>query len=122
MVPFFGILVIPLGLTHIILVISQPVVAWAWCTLCLLAAAIMLPMIPFEADEMGAMGQFLVPANRRGESLRKAFWKGGPIEGGGPDQRSPELSVLPQQPWQIVRAPIWGMSTPAVRQCSSRHT
>ena len=41
MVTFFGILVVPLGLTHIVLVISQPVVVGAWCTFCLLAALIM---------------------------------------------------------------------------------
>ena len=34
MVTFFGILVIPLGLTHIVLVISQPVIVGAWCTFC----------------------------------------------------------------------------------------
>src|SRR5690606_9676333 len=45
MVTLFGILVIPLGLVHIALVISQPVVVGEWCTMCLLAAAIMLPMI-----------------------------------------------------------------------------
>jgi hypothetical protein len=33
MVMFFGILVIPLGLVHILLVISQPVVVGEWCTL-----------------------------------------------------------------------------------------
>lgn len=48
MVTFFGILVIPLGLVHILLVISQPVIVGEWCTLCLLAAAIMLPMIPLK--------------------------------------------------------------------------
>ncbi|MBW3598083.1 MAG: vitamin K epoxide reductase family protein, partial [Planctomycetes bacterium] len=59
MVAFFGVLVIPLGLTHIILVISQPVVVGHWCTMCLLAAAIMLPMIPLEVDEVIAMFQHL---------------------------------------------------------------
>ncbi|MGE5294413.1 MAG: vitamin K epoxide reductase family protein, partial [Solirubrobacterales bacterium] len=62
MVTFFGILVIPLGLVHISLVISQPVVVGHWCTLCLLAAAIMLPMIPLEIDEVVAMMQFTLGA------------------------------------------------------------
>ncbi len=35
MVALFGILVIPLGLVHIFLVISQPLTVGAWCTFCL---------------------------------------------------------------------------------------
>ncbi|WP_431210319.1 vitamin K epoxide reductase family protein [Puia sp. P3] len=65
MVTFFGILVIPLGLVHIFLVMSQPVAVGSWCTLCLLAAAIMLPMLPLEVDEVIAMGQHLVQATRK---------------------------------------------------------
>jgi len=112
MVAFFGFLVIPLGLTHIFLVISQPVVVGHWCTLCLLAAAIMLPMIPLEMDEVIAMFQFMGAAKNRGTSLWQAFWKGGAMEGGGPDERSPEVMAVPQQPGRVLRASIWGMSFP----------
>jgi uncharacterized membrane protein len=112
MVTFFGILVIPLGLVHILLVISQPVIVGEWCILCLLAAAIMLPMIPLEVDEVVAMGQYMVQARRRGEPFWKAFWKGGTVEDGGSDERSPELMSLPQQPWTVFKASIWGMSFP----------
>ncbi|HVU94258.1 MAG TPA: vitamin K epoxide reductase family protein [Puia sp.] len=56
MVTFFGILVIPLGLVHIFLVMSQPVAVGSWCTFCLLAATIMLPMLPLEVDEVIAAG------------------------------------------------------------------
>ncbi|MFP4143685.1 MAG: vitamin K epoxide reductase family protein [Phycisphaeraceae bacterium] len=115
MVTFFGILVIPLGLTHIILVMSQPVVVGHWCTLCLLAAVIMLPMIPIEFDEVIAMLQHMVQAKRRGDrggSLWQIFWKGGTAEGCEPDDRSPELITLPEQPWQLFKASIWGMSFP----------
>ena len=73
MVLVFGILVIPLGLVHIFLVISQPVVVGHWCTFCLLAAAVMLPMIPLAADEVVAMGQFMVQAKRKQLNLWKAF-------------------------------------------------
>ena len=52
MVTFFFIVVVPLGLTHITLVILQPVVVGAWCTLCLAAAFLMLLMIPFTVDEV----------------------------------------------------------------------
>ncbi len=112
MVTFFGILVIPLGLTHIILVISQPVVVGHWCTLCLLAAAIMLPMIPLEVDEVVAMGQHLRQSRRAGDSLWSAFWKGGSVTEGTPDERTTPLMAFPQKPWSVFKASIWGMSFP----------
>lgn len=112
MVTFYGILVIPLGLVHIFLVISQPVVVGQWCTFCLLAAALMLPMIPLEGDEVVAMGQHLLRARRRGESVWKVFWKGGSPEGSTMDERSPAMIDLPQQPVKVTRAGFWGMSVP----------
>lgn len=112
MVTFFGILVIPLGLVHIFLVISQPLIVGQWCTFCILAAAIMLPMIPLEIDEVIAMGQYLVKAKRKGKSLWNTFWKGGTAEDGDKDERSPELLVFPQEPGKVFTASIWGMSFP----------
>lgn len=112
MVFVFGILVIPLGLVHIFLVISQPVVVGHWCTFCLLAAAVMLPMIPLEVDEVVAMGQFMVQAKRKQLNLWKAFWLGGDVEGEGDDDRSPALASLPEQPGKVFASSIWGMSFP----------
>lgn len=115
MVAFFGILVIPLGLTHIVLVISQPVIVHQWCTLCLVAAAIMLPMIPLEADEVIAMFQHLRQAKQRGDhggSLWAIFWKGGQADDCTPDERSPALIDFPPRPWQLFQASICGMSSP----------
>ncbi|MBI1355751.1 MAG: vitamin K epoxide reductase [Acidobacteria bacterium] len=112
MVFVFGILVIPLGLVHIFLVISQPVVVGHWCTFCLLAAAVMLPMIPLEVDEVVAMGQFMVQAKRKQLNLWKAFWLGGDVEGEGDDERSPALASLPEQPGKVFASSIWGMSFP----------
>ena len=113
MVTFFGILVIPLGLVHIFLVISQPVLVGYWCTMCLVAAGIMLPMIPLQADEVVAMGQHLVRAKRRGFGLWKAFWKGGPPEDDATmDERSPAMASLPEQPRRVIAAAVWGMSLP----------
>lgn len=115
MVALFGILVIPLGLTHIFLVISQPVVVHAWCSFCLLAAVIMLPMIPLEVDEVVAMCQHLRQARRRGDrggSMWAVFWKGGRADGCTPDERSPELVELPAKPSQVFGASLWGMSWP----------
>jgi hypothetical protein len=112
MVALFGILVIPLGMVHILLVISQPVVVGAWCTLCLLAAALMLPMIPLEGDEVVAMLQHLRGAKARGESRWTVFWKGGAADGCTPDDRSPEGLDLSQKPGRTLRASVWGFSVP----------
>lgn len=112
MVTFFGILVIPLGLVHIFLVISQPIVVGEWCTFCLLAAAIMLPMIPLEFDEVIAMGQHMVQAKKRGDNLWEVFWKGGKPFEKNKDERSAELMDLPEKPMSVLRSSVWGMSVP----------
>ena len=115
MVAFFGVLVIPMGLTHIILVISQPVIVHEWCFMCLLAALCMLPMIPLEVDEVVAMIQHVRQAKKRGDrsdSLWAIFWKGGSAEGCTADERSPALEKFPDQPGETFRASIWGMSAP----------
>lgn len=109
---FFGVLVIPLGLVHIFLVISQPVVVGAWCTFCLLAAALMLPMIPLEVDEVIAMVQFMKKKLKKGEEgFWKLFWKGGTIESEEKDE-APEMMKFPQKPMAVYKASIWGMSFP----------
>lgn len=111
MVTFFGILVIPLGLVHIFLVASQPVMVGQWCTLCLLAAAIMLPMIPLQVDEVIAMCQFMVRTKREGKPFWRTFWKGETVEG-QMDERSPAIAEFPKRPWQLFRASLWGMTFP----------
>src|ERR687891_1385136 len=44
MVLMFGVLVVPLGITSIVLVILQPIAVGTWCTLCLATALFMLLM------------------------------------------------------------------------------
>ncbi len=112
MVTFFGILVIPLGLVHIFLVISQPVVVGHWCTFCLLAAAIMLPMIPLEVDEVIAMGQHLKKRLSKGDKFWQVFWKGGKPENVTEDNRSPQLLMLPHSFSRVFKSSVWGMSVP----------
>lgn len=112
MVTFFGILVIPLGLVHIFLVALQPIVVGEWCTMCLLAAAIMLPMIPLEVDEVIAMLQFLRQARREGKGLWHTFWKGGIVDGVTPETTQPAIDELPQRPGAVLRAGLRGMSAP----------
>ncbi len=70
----FGVAVGPLGLVSILLVISQPVLFGAWCTLCLCSAVISVVMISPAMDEMLASLQFLQRVKRSGNSLWKAFW------------------------------------------------
>ena len=109
MVTFFFILVVPLGLTHIVLVISQPVVVGAWCTLCLAAAAVMLVMIPLTIDEVVAMGQFMAERVRAGKPFWWTFFVGDTTEGGGPDHRTPCYgSPLVNQ----IPASAWGVTVP----------
>lgn len=70
----FAIAVGPLGLVSILLVISQPVVLDAWCTLCLSSALISVIMISPALDELLASLQYLQRIKRKKESVWKAFW------------------------------------------------
>lgn len=130
MVTFFGILVIPLGVTSIVLVILQPVAVGAWCTICLFTALTMLIMIPLTLDEVIAMIQFLVQAKRDGKPFWRTFWKGDTVEGGGRDERTPHFNdslakTFPAMVWGVT-APwnllvsaalgVWLMFAPAVFQ------
>lgn len=111
MVLLFGILVIPLGLVHIFLVISQPLTVGHWCFMCLLAASIMLPMIPLEIDEVTAMLQFLKSSVRNGKPLWRTFWKGDTVEAAEEaDKRSPEMASFAEQPGAVLRSSILGIS------------
>ena len=128
MVTFFGILVVPLGITHIVLVILQPVVVGAWCTLCLVAAGLMLLMIPLTLDEVVAMIQFMVLARREGKPLWRTFWVGDTISGGAKDERTPRYGspvapLIPSMAWGVTVPPsllastvlgLWLMVSPSV--------
>lgn len=130
MVTFFGILVVPLGLTSIILIILQPLAVGTWCTLCLIAAVAMVIMIPLTVDEVVAMGQFLVKAHREGKPLWHTFWAGDTVEGGTKDTRTPGYGAPLTQsapamtwgvtaPWQLLLSSVlglWLMVAPAVFQ------
>lgn len=73
-VVFFGIAVGPLGLVSVMLVIFQPVLFDAWCTLCLVTAFISVVMIGPSMDEVLATLQYLKRAGQSGKSLWRAFW------------------------------------------------
>ena len=72
----FGLAVGPLGAVSILLVVLQPVLLDAWCTLCLASALISLVMIGPAMDEMLASLQLLQQERARGRSLWRVFWHG----------------------------------------------
>ncbi len=73
-VVLFGLAVGPLGLVSVLLVILQPVMLDAWCTLCLVTAVISVVMIGPAMDEVLASLQHLQRVKLQGGSLWKAFW------------------------------------------------
>lgn len=70
----FGLAVGPLGAGSIILVVLQPVLLGAFCTLCLTTAVISVLMIGPAMDEVLASLQFLRRAKDEGRSVWRAFW------------------------------------------------
>ena len=73
-VVLFGVAVGPLGLISVMLVVFQPVLFDAWCTLCLVTAAISVVMIGPTMDEMLASLQYLKRIKASGKSLWRGFW------------------------------------------------
>lgn len=71
----FGLAVGPLGIVSVMLVVFQPVLFSAWCTLCLASAVISVVMIGPAMDEVLASLQFLKRAHRQQNvSTWKVFW------------------------------------------------
>jgi hypothetical protein len=70
----FGLAVGPLGAVSILLVIFQPVLFDAWCTLCLVSALISVLMIGPAMDEFLASLQHLQRQHLQERSLWRAFW------------------------------------------------
>jgi len=106
MVAFFAVLVVPLGVTSIVLVILQPLAVGTWCTLCLVAAFAMLLMVPLTLDEVVAMLQLLGQKRRAGASLWRTFWVGTNVPDG--QEAQPVRPVDSSAP----AAMFWGMSLP----------
>jgi hypothetical protein len=70
----FGLAVGPLGFVSVMLVVFQPVLFDAWCTLCLASAVISVVMIGPAMDEVLASLQYLKRVKNSNVSLWKAFW------------------------------------------------
>ena len=134
MVTFFFILVVPLGVTSIVLVILQPVAVGHWCAICLATALVMLVMIPFTVDEVVAMGQFLRRSVREGKSFWRTFWVGGTLDEENEDKRTPAYGAPAREalpaaawgvtvPWTLLASAglgIWLMFAPAVFDTAER--
>jgi len=69
----FAIAVGPLGFVSVMLVIFQPVLFNAWCTLCIFTAIISVVMIGPSMDEVLASLQYLKRVKRSGLSVWKAL-------------------------------------------------
>lgn len=74
----FGLMVVPAGVTSILLIISQPVLVGAWCGICLMTAVCMLVMVLLTIPEMVAVFQLLYQAKKTGKGFWRVFWKGDP--------------------------------------------
>lgn len=72
----FGIAVGPLGVASVVLVILQPVLFDAFCTLCLGSAVISLVMIGPAMDEVLASLQHIRSVAAEGGAVRQAFLTG----------------------------------------------
>ena len=70
----FGLAVGPLGVVSIALVVSQPLVVGAWCTLCLASAVVSVVMIGPAMDEMLASLQYMKRERDKGRSTWRVFW------------------------------------------------
>jgi len=89
-VVIFGLAVGPLGLVSVILVILQPVLFDAFCTLCLLSAVISVVMIGPALDELLASLQHLKRIRRQGGSVWRTFWGIDPAAGQPTDLKQVE--------------------------------
>ncbi len=70
----FGVFVGPLGMISVLLVVLQPVLYDAWCTLCLASAVISVLMMGPAMDEMLASMQYMKRVKDSNVSFWKAFW------------------------------------------------
>jgi hypothetical protein len=73
----YGLLIVPLGAISIGVIIIQPTVIGALCTLCLVQAAITVILIPYSADEVWATLQLLLRNRRAGRPLWRTLLRGG---------------------------------------------
>lgn len=130
MVMLFGFLIIPPGVTSIVLVILQPVGIGDWCTLCLAASVVMLLMVSPALDELIATGQFLLRVRRAGQSVWRVFWLGEHARVEEPELNrrsllsetlhSIEAFSAPWNLWLSTMVGVWLMAAPTLLHMGGR--
>ncbi len=106
----FGILVVPLGFTSILLVIFQPLLVGHWCGWCLLTAICGLLMIAFTIDEVVAVCRYLRETKRNSpDKFWHVFWHGGTQTASTADTRSPPLDASLSE---ALKGMVWGNDLP----------
>lgn len=125
MVSLFGALVVPLGIASIVLMIMQPVIVGAWCTICIITAFFMLLMLVLSLDEVLAMVEYMLQMRKAGKSMWHTFWYGGDALGDRLTPRRPETNRPREMfwgmtvPWNLVVVSglgLWLLAGPAVFQ------
>lgn len=116
LVVMFGILAVPVSCVSITLIILQPTIVGAWCSLCIATAILMLFVIPLSLDEVIATVSFLKQCSKRGESPWKVLWKGSlPVQA---TDSSPSISRNFLQetvrgitiPWNLLLTALGGVA------------
>jgi len=117
----FTLMVVPAGMTSIVLIVLQPVLVGAWCGICLMIAACMLVMVLLTIPEMVAVFQVLRAAHREGRGFWKVFWGGDSLVGCDMPAASHGREGFSRFgftcPWNLVVSiflGIWMMCAPAI--------
>ena len=104
LVILFGFLIVPMGVVSITFIIIQPIILSTWCTLCLVAAVVMLLQIPFSLDELIATCQFLKRRQQQGQSVLRVFFVGDTDE----DDGRRDKDDFAESPSHIIQAVFSG--------------
>ncbi|MCH9608803.1 MAG: hypothetical protein S4CHLAM45_07150 [Chlamydiales bacterium] len=106
----FGILVVPLGFTSIVLVMLQPLVVGAWCALCLIIATCMLIMLALAVDEVILVCQYI---RHELKTSGRGFWdiviKGSCYE---QDEVNPRTPSTYSNLWRFLKTMVIGVRLP----------
>lgn len=105
----FGILVVPLGFTSIVLVMLQPIAVGAWCGLCLVIATCMLIMLALTVDEVLATLQYLAQIRREKKPFWRTFFLGSDYASDVSDTRTPPFH---DRVFKNLCAMVWGVRIP----------
>jgi hypothetical protein len=104
MVLLFGLLIIPAGVTSIVLIMLQPIAVGFWCGLCIFTAALMLFMVPLAFDEVIASCQFLYAGVKDGKSFWQLLFHGNSANGTASTKSKKGMAAGLSFPWTLSLA------------------